>query len=91
MTPEGAKAVLDQMGVTEQAGPNGEFRITRPPSNHNLAMFVKAVRTLGERSVGTIAECSQVHYSTDQITGEVVFKIKPRWESGREQVKAVGG
>ena len=91
MTPEGAKAVLDQMGVTEQAGLDGRFRISRGPSNHNLDMFVKAVKTLGAWSVDTAQGESRVAVETGYKGDQVVFKIKPRVENGREQVTAVGG
>lgn len=90
MSPEGAKAVLDQMGVTESAGTDGRFRISHVPSNHNLALFVKAIKVLGAYSVDTTTP-SRVGVERGYKDDDLVFCIKTKVENGREQINAVGG
>jgi putative aminopeptidase FrvX len=74
MTPEGAKIVLSNMGVTEAYGVSGQFRIVRTPSNHNLSMFVKAIATLG---VGMVhAEADKAKVSVAVNGDELIFMVK---------------
>lgn len=74
-----AKEVLDAMGVTEKAGPKGQFRITRAPHERdNLALFVMAIRTLGAYSA--VSRKSDVAVYAGQEENELVFRLKKAGE-----------
>jgi hypothetical protein len=71
MNPQEAKALLDQMGVTEPR-PFGKFAIVRLPKPKELHTFVRAIKTLGAWSTGNK---NRVEVECGVAPDELIFRV----------------